>query len=43
MHGKFSQNLEEKLTDKENSYRWLKLRNIMEETKYNSDSSRPKN
>jgi hypothetical protein len=32
MHGQFPRNLYEKLVDKEQSYRWLKLRDIKGET-----------
>jgi hypothetical protein len=43
MLGQFSRDLDEKLVDNEQSYRWLKFGDIREETKCNYDSSRPSN
>ena len=43
MHGQLPRNLDEKLVDIEQSYRWLKFGDIKGETKYNSGSSRPSN
>jgi hypothetical protein len=39
MHGQFPRSLDEKLVDKEQSYRWLKFGDIKRETKYNCGSS----
>ena len=44
MHGQLLRNLDEKLVDTEQSYRWLKSGDINRENrKYNSCSSRPSN
>jgi hypothetical protein len=39
MHGQFPRSFDEKLMDKGQSYRWLKLGDIKGETKYNCGSS----
>ena len=43
MHGQLPRNLDEKLVDIEQSYRWLKSGNIKGETESNSGSSRQSN
>jgi hypothetical protein len=43
MLGQFSRDLDEKLVDNEQSYRWLKFGDIRGETKCKSGSSRPSN
>jgi hypothetical protein len=43
MHGQFPRNLDKKLVDNEQSYRWLKFGNIGRNRKYNSGSTRPSN